>query len=112
RDRDAPQGRVVPEERVGLLADPRPEALALSRVDELAADFCFRRGDRGGGAREAHAELSSGPGARADRQGLAAPAVELLDRFVLGQLEPERRLGRWERQRLEGHLQDASEGPE
>ena len=72
----------------------------------------MRGGYRGGGARETHAELSSGPGARADRQGLAAPLVERFDRLVLGQLEPERRLGRGERQRLEGDFQDDTERAE
>src|SRR5438552_8025244 len=98
RKRNAPQRRAVPEKRVGLLADPRPEALALLRFEELAADFFLRGGYRGSGAREAHAELSTGPGARADRQGPPAPLVERFDRLVLGQFEPERRLGRGERQ--------------
>src|SRR5207245_6606681 len=88
RNRDAPQRRAVPEKRVGVLANPRPEALALLRLDELAADLFLRGSDRGSRAREAHRELSAGPGARADRQGLSAPAVELFDRLVLGQLEP------------------------
>src|ERR1041384_69010 len=34
RNRDAPQRRVVPEKRIGLLANPRPAALALLRLDE------------------------------------------------------------------------------
>src|SRR5258707_4020468 len=83
RNRDAPQRRVVPEKRIGLLANPRPEALALRGVDELAADFFLRGGYRGGGAREAHAELASCPRARADPQGFAAPAVQLVHVLVL-----------------------------
>src|SRR2546430_2505309 len=47
RNRDAPQRRAVPEKRAGVLANPRPEALALLRLDELAADLIFRGGDRG-----------------------------------------------------------------
>src|SRR5467141_3861374 len=85
RNRDAPQRRAVPEKGIGLLADARPEAFALRGVDELAADFFPRGGYRGSRAREAHSQLASGPGARADRQGLAAPLVDRFDRLVLGQ---------------------------
>src|SRR5229473_1692258 len=83
RNRDAPQRRVVPEKRIGLFANPRPEAFALRAVDELAADFFPRSGYRGSRPGEAHAELAAGPGARADRQGPAAPLVERFDRLVL-----------------------------
>src|SRR5882672_9699938 len=79
RNRYAPQRRRslgrVPEERIRLFADACPEAFALRGVDELASDFFPRGGYRGSRAREAHAELAPGPGARADRQGPAAPLV-------------------------------------
>src|SRR5712692_332904 len=112
RNRNAPQRHVVPEKRIGLLADARPEASALRGVDELAADFFPRGGYRGSRAREAHSQLASGPGARADRQGLAAPFVERFDRLVLGELEPERRLGRRARKSLERDFQDDAERAE
>src|SRR5258707_464035 len=83
RNRDAPQRRVVPEKRVGLFANPLPEALALLGVDDFAADFSPRGNYRGIRAREAHPELAPGPGARADRKGPAAPLVERFDRLVL-----------------------------
>src|SRR5258708_9330585 len=39
RNRDAPQRRVPPEKRIGLFANPRPEALRLLWPDDFSAAF-------------------------------------------------------------------------